>query len=114
MAFICNVSWGCHIFWNYLCKCITFLLIILKGLKDAVDPSGMTQQHWWTSSIAFTVIINTIVLKLFIETNFWNWLSFGTGAFCIILYSATVLLLNTKPVSDVLQPELQNEYFLIL
>jgi hypothetical protein len=82
-------------------------------LKDAVDPSGMTQEHWWVSSIAFTVIVNTIVLKLFLETNFWNWLSFGTGAFCIGLYLGTVLVLNTKPVSNLLQPELQNEYILI-
>jgi hypothetical protein len=73
----------------------------------------MTQSHWWISSIAFTVIVNTIVLKLFLETNFWNWLSSGSGAFVIIFYLGTVFLLNTKPVSNSLQPELQNEYFLI-
>ena len=56
----------------------------------------------------------TIVLKLFIETNYWNWLSFGTGAFCLTLYLGTVIILNTKPVAEFLQPELQHEYILIL
>lgn len=54
------------------------------------------------------------MLKLFIETNFWNWLSFGTGAFCIGLYSATVIILNTNTISGLLQPELEYEYYLII
>lgn len=60
------------------------------------------------------MIIHIIVLKLFIETNYWNWYSIGTGAFCIILYYATVLVFSTQFVSEWLQPELNAEFFRIL
>lgn len=74
----------------------------------------MTQPHWWTTSIAFSIIIHIIVLKLFLETNFWNWYSAITGVSCVMLYYATVLLLSTQMVSELIQPELNAEFFRIL
>jgi hypothetical protein len=83
-------------------------------MRGAIDPTGLTPEHWLTSSIAFTVIVITIVLKLFIETNFWNWLSIATGLFCIALYIATVLVLNTHPIAILIQPEIENQYWIML
>lgn len=48
------------------------------------------------------------------ETNYWNWYSFGTGVVCVLLYYATVLLFSTQYVSELLQPELNAEFFRIL
>jgi magnesium-transporting ATPase (P-type) len=53
-------------------------------------------------------------MKLFLETNFWNWYSGLSGLFCIVLYYLTVLVLSTESTSELLQPELNGEYFRIL
>lgn len=53
-------------------------------------------------------------MKLFLETNFWNWYSAVTGLACVVLYYATVLLLSTQFVSEIIQPQLNQEYYLIL
>jgi len=37
------------------------------GLSGATDSTGMTNPHWWTSTIAFTVIIHIVALKLLME-----------------------------------------------
>ena len=50
------------------------------------------------------------MLKLFLESVFWNWISTGTGIACVLLYYATVLLLNSEAVAQLVEPELQGEY----
>ena len=51
------------------------------------------------------------MLKLFLETNYWNGYTVGTGVLCVVLYYATVILLNTEKVSELLQPEVNQEYY---
>jgi len=80
-------------------------------LRGPVDNTGLTQPHWRTSCISFSIIIHTIVLKLFLETNYWNGYTVGTGVLCVVLYYATVILLNTEKVSELLQPEVNQEYY---
>ena len=63
--------------------------------------------------MAFTCIIHIIVLKLFLESVFWNFLSTLTGVACLLMYYGCVIGLNTVFVSQIIQPELTGEYFLI-
>lgn len=52
---------------------------------------------------------------MFIETNFWNWYQILTVVFCILLYYASVLVMSTMFVSNIIgQPELYAEFFRIL
>jgi magnesium-transporting ATPase (P-type) len=53
------------------------------------------------------------VLKLFLESVFWNYLSTLTGIVCLLNYYGCVILLNTVFVSQMLQPELTGEFYLI-
>lgn len=56
------------------------------------------------------MIIHIIVLKLFLESVFLNWISAGTGIACLCLYYATVWLLNQSFIAQLIEPELQGEY----
>ena len=42
------------------------------GCNGVVDPDGQTYDLWFRSSLAFTVIIIVITLKLFLEINSLN------------------------------------------
>lgn len=48
------------------------------------------------------------------ETNYWNWYITITGIACVTLYYLTVLGLSTEYVSNLIQPELNQEYYRIL
>jgi len=54
------------------------------------------------------------VLKLFTEINFWSWYSTVTGIVCLIFYYITMLVVCTENLSNLLQPELNQEYYRIL
>ena len=75
----------------------------------------MTQPHWWTSSVGFSIIIHVITLKLFLETCYWNWYMVFTVVFCFMLYYGSVLVMSTQFVSNAIgQPEIYQEFFRIL
>lgn len=60
------------------------------------------------------MIIHVITIKLFIESNFWNKINVICGAFSIIFYYATVLVLNTETMAKTFQPELNHLFNKIL
>jgi len=37
-----------------------------------LNTSGYTYDHWMHSTLAFSVIINLVTLKLFLEISYWN------------------------------------------
>jgi len=37
-----------------------------------LNTTGTTYDHWVHSTIAFSVIINLVTYKLFLENSFWN------------------------------------------
>lgn len=64
----------------------------------------MKEDHWFSSTCAFTIIIHTIVYKLFIETAFWNTIS-GVMCFCcLLLYYVVVILGNLNIFAIYFQP----------
>jgi len=64
-----------------------------------IDSTGMTQSHWFTSCVAFTMIMHIIVGKLFIETVYWNWLMALTNIGCLVFYYICVIGGNAGPVA---------------
>lgn len=41
-------------------------------MSDIMNSSGKTYDHWVHSTLAFSVIINLVTFKLFLETSYWN------------------------------------------
>ena len=108
------------LFRHSLCKSTTliFLFIILysyvKGLRGAIDSTGMTQSHWFVSGVAFCLIMHIIVLKLFIETVYWNGVGVLTNIGCLLFYYLCVILGNINFIAETFQPEINGQYFEIL
>ena len=83
-------------------------------MNGAIDSTGKTHSHWFTSSVAFTLIMHIIVGKLFIETVYWNWLSGITNIVCLAFYYICVVIGNSSPVAQIFQPEIEGQYFAML
>lgn len=41
-------------------------------MDDKLNPKGLTYDHWMHSALAFSVIINVVTFKLFVEISYWN------------------------------------------
>ena len=59
----------------------------------------MTMPHWFTSGVAFSLIMHVITIKLFIETVYWNWLMALASISSLLLYYGTVFIGNIPEVS---------------
>lgn len=86
----------------------------VQGLRGPVDSTGMTQSHWYTSCLAFTLIMHIITGKLFIETVYWNWLAGIMNIACLLFYYGSVIGGNTSAVAEIFQPEINGQYFEML
>ena len=58
--------------------------------------------------------MHTIVLKLFVETVYWNWLMAITNVLCLLFYYVCVLGGSTPTVAQVFQPEISGVYVMII
>ena len=58
--------------------------------------------------------MHVIVGKLFIETNYWNWLATLTNIASLLFYYLCVIAGNAAPVAEVFQPEVNGQYFAML
>lgn len=70
------------------------------GMAGPTDSTGLTQSHWFTSGVAFTLIMNIIVGKLFIETVYWNWLAGLVNIASLFFYYMCVIGGNTAPIAE--------------
>lgn len=79
-------------------------------MAGPIDLTGKTYQHWFTTTVGFTLIIHIIVFKLFIESVFWNWISGTTGFLCIAMYYLNVWFGNLPSISQVFQVQVNGEF----
>ena len=63
--------------------------------------------------MAFTLIIQIIIYKLFIETVYWNTLSIVTAILSVVLYYATLAVGSISSIAMALQPELNGQLFMM-
>ena len=89
----------CYFGTVYVSNLISVYISFFQGLTGPIDSTGVTSSHWFTSGIAFTLIMHIITLKLFVETVYWNWLMGITNVLCLLFYYACVLGGNTAPVA---------------
>ena len=66
-------------------------------MLGAEDIHGHSFDHWLTSTTVFTVIMHIIILKLMLETTYWNTISMLTCLFCLFLYYGVLALGNLNP-----------------
>ena len=105
------------IFWRWIIFSIWHGVVTYYGctygLSGPIDFEGKTYSHWFISMTAFTCVIHIIMLKLFLETVYWNWISTGTGIFCLSFYYFCLFFLNYPTLSIIVQPQITGDVMLI-
>ncbi|CAG9328551.1 unnamed protein product [Blepharisma stoltei] len=105
-------------FWLWICLAIWHGALIywmsVYAMSGVVDKDGQTTGMWWCSTLAFTIIIHLVVLKLFLESIFWTKFSILVVVGSLILYYNSIIILNTAAMGDVFQPEIPYVFFNIL
>lgn len=79
-----------------------------------ISQDGITKNHWFHSTVAFTAIMHIISYKIFIELKYWNKLSIFITIFSLIFYYSCVLVLNTTVFAASLNNELTHIFFDVL
>jgi magnesium-transporting ATPase (P-type) len=64
------------VFWKWMLLalyhgwvCYFFPILGYKGVENS---SGMSSQHWYVSTISFTLCLHIVTYKLFMESYFWT------------------------------------------
>jgi phospholipid-transporting ATPase len=96
-------------FWSYIFYAIFhgFICFFLsnEGLVNSNDETGVTFNHWYKSTVSFSLVIHIVTYKLLIISDFWNGLSLFSTIFSIGFYYVVVLILCYNPISYTFQPE---------
>ena len=112
-----NLYFSFKIFWKWVVLAIFHGIVTFfgctYGFRGGIDDSGKTEDMWFISTIAFSSIIHLVTLKLVIELNFLNWVSFVAGIGSLAFYWLFVIVFNTSFFSQWFQPELEDVYFRI-
>jgi len=51
---------------------VVIFFFVSYGFESASAVDGLFPDHWLRSTIAFSVIINIVTLKIFIDSMYWN------------------------------------------
>ena len=103
-----HTYFNARIFWRWI------LLALWHGLVSFYVPtfgfSGpsleeRTLGHWGISTIAFSVVVHTVTAKLFVESEYWHWISALSAGLSLLLYHLVLVGGSTIALADVFQPE---------
>lgn len=84
-----------------------------QGLPGVSDSSGIVNDHWYLTTISFSLIMNIITIKLFNETLFWTKYNLIVGAASIVFYYFSIIILNIPGIARILQPQMEMLVFYI-
>ncbi|TNV87235.1 hypothetical protein FGO68_gene1546 [Halteria grandinella] len=91
-------------FWHGL---VCFYVPMYGAGQGPQGETGLVREHWYYSTISFSVILHLVTYKLFVDSYFWNVLSITSGVIGIALYYMFGLVASGQGVSDLLgQPQL--------
>jgi phospholipid-transporting ATPase len=105
-----NFYFNMKVFWVHIFYAIFhgFMCFFIsnEGLINANDESGVTFNHWYKSTVSFSLVIHVVTYKLLIISDFWNGFSIFSTFLSIIFYYLVVLLLCYDPMAFLFQNEL--------
>ena len=97
-----------QVFWRWIALAlwhglIAFFVPVL-GLAGPAEPAGPLG-HWVVSTLAFSVIVHTVTAKLFVESEYWHFVSAAAAALSLALYHVVLLVGSTPSLAEIFQPE---------
>ena len=103
-----QVYFNIKVFWKWIIFSIwhglvSFFLPMLSTRTILAD--GRTSEHWYSSTIAFTIIVHLVTGKLFIESIFWSWLSVLMAVISLLVYYLILVIGSSEFFSYTFQQE---------
>ena len=110
-----RVYFNIGVFWKWVVFAsfhgfIAFFLCS-NSLTGIMDSSGKTLDHWYISSVVFSVLIHIVLLKLIIEAINANMIYIIAGLGSLMLYWIMAAGFSIPFISKILQPQLDGIYF---
>jgi len=103
------------VFWKWLFFAWTHGAFVyfttLLGVKFEATFNGKTVDHWWMSTMSFTLVFHIIMYKIYVETYSWNKFNLAVFFFHLVLYYVCLLLINSTWISYMFQPEMPHIVF---
>ena len=84
------------------------------GLQTPASSEGRDTGLWWVSTVSFTLVIQVVTAKLFLESVFWSKVNLFAGFLSLLFYYLSVIILNSTGVSLIFQPQINNVFFSVL
>ncbi len=104
-----------RVFWKWLffawAHGAFIFFTVMMGVKFEATANGKTVDHWWSSTLAFTLVFHVIMYKIYIECYEWNKFNIFIFFSHIFLYYASLLLINSTWISFSFQPEMPHIVF---
>jgi phospholipid-transporting ATPase len=99
------------IFWIWLiCSIIhggICYICVVAGLpNESVLTDGRLIDHWWLTTLSFTVIIHVVTYKVFIEISYWNYLVILVSFISMFFYYLCILMVGIPTLAKWAQNEL--------
>jgi len=103
-----RVYFNIGVFWKWVVFAsfhgfIAFFLCS-NSLTGIMDSSGKTLDHWYISSVVFSVLIHIVLLKLIIEAINANMIYIIAGLGSLMLYWIMAAGFSIPFISKILQP----------
>ena len=98
------------VFWKWLFFAFSHGAFIffttLLGIKFESSSNGKTVDHWWSTTLAFTLVFHISMYKIYVETYSWNKFNLLIFLFHIFLYYSSLIVINLEFISYRFQPEM--------
>jgi phospholipid-transporting ATPase len=106
-----GIYFNLKLFWRWLLFAIIHggicYISVEIGLRyQSIFNNGKLIDHWWCTTVIFTLIIHVVSYKLFIELSYWNSLVVFSTLFSIFFYYICILIINLPVFSRLIQAEL--------
>ena len=103
-----EVYFNMKVFWRWILFSIwhglTCFFLPMESTRWVLGD-GRTSEHWYRSTIAFTMIVHLVTMKLFVESIFWNWLSILMAFVSLAIYYLILVIGSSEIFSQNFQKE---------
>lgn len=106
-------------FWGWLISAVlhggTCFVLVIIGLENtSIFSNGNLLDHWFKSTIVFSLIIHIVTYKIFMEISYWNILVIGTCIFSVFLYYISIYWVSLPAIAYVMQNDLTAKVSIML
>ena len=99
------------VFWTWLTYSIIhgglcFIGVTIGLRYQSPFNDGKLIDHWWLTTLIFTMVVHVVTYKIFVELDYWNYLVLSTSIGSVVFYYLSIFILDLPFVSRFIQNEL--------